>query len=165
MLRIRCVLFQIQCPHTVHSFIHFFKLPSSSNMDQLSSLQEGPGTEPEPETGTARTEFPGTENRNRTAGTVFCRAFPRGTFRTEKGNWNCSTPKPSPNRTGAALSILELEQAKLLVDEALGRKKACKHEYCGPVGFGTAPGLSPGTNPAGPCDKPRASRDKLGVEG
>ena len=31
----------------------------------------GPGTEPEPETGTVETVFAGTERRTRTAGTVF----------------------------------------------------------------------------------------------
>ena len=34
-------------------------------------LQGGPGTEPEPETGTVGTVFPGTERGTGTAGTVF----------------------------------------------------------------------------------------------
>ena len=34
-------------------------------------FQGGPGTEPEPETGTVRTVFPGTERGTGTAGTVF----------------------------------------------------------------------------------------------
>ena len=37
----------------------------------MSNSQGGPGTEPEPETGTVGTVFPGTERGTGTAGTVF----------------------------------------------------------------------------------------------
>ena len=78
------------------------------------SFQDGPGTEPEPETGTVGTVFPGTERGTGSAGTVFQEPKPelepssvvnctethknpllRGTARTENRNRsNRSIPKP-----------------------------------------------------------------------
>ena len=77
-----------------------------------SIFQGGPGTEPEPETGTVGTVFPGTERGTGTAGTVFQELKPepssllhctethknpllRGTAGTEiRNRSNRSIPKP-----------------------------------------------------------------------
>ena len=71
--------------------------------NSCSEKQGGPGTEPEPETGTVGTVFAGTERGTGTAGTVFPgtetethkNPLPRGTAGTENRNRsNRSIPKP-----------------------------------------------------------------------
>ena len=61
-------------------------------------MQGGPGTEPEPETGTVGTVFPGTERGTRTAGTVF-----QGPKPSPSSLLHCTethkNPKPESNRT------------------------------------------------------------------
>ena len=46
---------------------------------KIEKIRDGPGTEPEPETGTVGTVFPGTERGIGTAGTVFHAGTETGT--------------------------------------------------------------------------------------
>ena len=48
-----------------------FALCHADFLQENTKFQGGPGTEPEPETGTVRTVFPETESGTGTAGTVF----------------------------------------------------------------------------------------------
>ena len=61
------------------------------------SFQGGPGTEPEPETGTVGTVFAGTERGTGTAGTVFQEPKPE-----PSSLWNCAETHKTPLLRGTA---------------------------------------------------------------
>ena len=70
------------------------------------SLQGGPGTEPEPETGTVGTVFPGTERGTGTAGTVFQEPKPEPSSLI-KTVLNHKKPFPQRNRRNRKPEPLE----------------------------------------------------------
>ena len=117
------------------------------------SLQGGPGTEPEPETGTVATVFPGTERGTGTAGTVFQepKPEPKPSFPV-KLYWNTESlflqrnrrnrkPEPlepfhpqtvtEPNRTGATLSLLNCtENLEKMAQKSTGENSPQKKDQC-----------------------------------
>ena len=71
---------------------------------------EGPGTEPEPETGTVGTVFPGTERGTGTAGTVFQEPKPEPPEPSSlslcaETHKNPSLEEPQEPKTGAARTV------------------------------------------------------------